>query len=512
MSELNTMMTDINAKLDALGNNTVSRSDVEGLVTEHLSGLANNEEFRRKMRFGNNADPRLMGSKFSRYGLSQSDIEFMYDLMRGAQVSRVNGANGDPHTGPSEELTNAFKHISEANYIPEERIKEIDREALDGLFPRIPLRELSQADQALYGPNARHAGDGPFQNTEIYKRAMDTAESGYGSQLIGAEYVSDLWTAARNQSRVMNTIRTHEMTAPTAFIPVEADIPEMLFVPESTASNSSNYATSKTGSQRVQLDAKKFVIHQMWSSEMEEDSIIPFIPFLRGQVMLSLAHYGDSLVINADTTNAATGNINLDDADPADTKHYLAFDGLLHAALIDNANALDDLAGAAITYNDLTRVPGRMVDTTYLHDWGHPTRPEDLIYVADPETGDRIAQLSEMVNWKIQQGRVLLGQPGVIGDIMSHPVISSIALSKAEADGRVSATPANNTLGRVLIYNRRAAVLGWRRRVKMAVEQIPATDQVRMVHSLRLGFGRFSPTGAASGIQAVRALYNISLA
>ncbi len=43
------------------------------------------------------------------------------------------------------------------------------------------------------------------------------------------------------------------------------------------------------------------------------------------------------------------------------------------------------------------------------------------------------------------------------------------------------------------------------------VEQLPATDQVRMVHSLRLGFGRYSPTGAASGITSVFVRYNLTL-
>lgn len=510
MSELQELARDITQRLEAIQENSPSRAEVETLITEHLAGIADNPEFRRKMRFGNAQDSRLVGSKFGRHGLGLADIEFMYDLMQSMRVA-TNGR----HKGPSEELTNAFEAISESRYIPEQQIREMDKRALDGEFPRIPLNELSATDRALYGPGARVAGDGPWEQTQAYQRAfraMDTAESGYGNQLIGAEYVSDLWTASRQQSRVLGQIRTHEMMDPTTYIPVEADIPEMLFVGESTANNSSNYTTSKTGSNRVQLSAKKFVIHQMWSAEMEEDSIIPFVPFLRGQVMLSLAHYGDSLVLNGDTTNAATGNINLDDADPADTKHYLAFDGILHAALIDAADANDNLAGAAITYGDLTKVPGRMVDTTYLMDWGHPTRPEELIYVADPETADRIAQLDQLVNWKIQQGRALMGLPGQVAEILGHPVISSIAISKGEADGKVSTTSGNNTLGRVAIFNRRAFVWGWRRRVKMAMELLPATDQVRMVHSLRAGFGRYSPTGAASGIKAARALYNISLA
>ncbi len=42
--------------------------------------------------------------------------------------------------------------------------------------------------------------------------------------------------------------------------------------------------------------------------------------------------------------------------------------------------------------------------------------------------------------------------------------------------------------------------------------RLPETDQTRIVYSLRLGLGRYSPTGAASGIEAADVLYNISVA
>ena len=48
-----------------------------------------------------------------------------------------------------------------------------------------------------------------------------------------------------------------------------------------------------------------------------------------------------------------------------------------------------------------------------------------------------------------------------------------------------------------------ACVRGWwRRRVKVETERLPGTDQTRIVYSLRLGMGRYTPTGAASGIEA----------
>lgn len=489
---------------DTLLNDPAFRATIKEVAT----AIIEDPETARKMRFGSSEGAhQLDGSKFARHGLSVADVEFMYDWLNAAQGQ---GRGDNRSTGPSADLKNAFQEISGALYIDEQTIREMDQKALDNVFPRIPKTVFKGRDAIL-------AAQGRYQDMRAYQdavRAMDTAESGYGSQLIGAQYVSDLWAGARAESRIFGRINTFEMTDPTAYLPVEADIPEMLFVAENTANNSSNYSTSKTGSNRVTVTAKKFLIHQMWSGELQEDSILPFVPFLRRQVVLSLAHYTDSAVLNGDTTNAATGNINLDDADPADTKHYLAFDGIRHASLVDNTATGINVSGP-IAFSHLMLAKEKMIDDTYLFNWGDPTQNDDLIYVADPRTAARIAQLDEVMNAKLWGGVPLLtnfeGVAGMAFNIMGHPGISSMAMSLTEADGKVSDTGANNTLGQVAVFNRRAFVGGWRRRVQVASEYLPATDQFRMVHSMRLGLGRYSPTGAASGIYAASVLRNIDL-
>jgi len=478
----NSIVNDVVARVESMA--TETRAAVsEERIRQVVEGILADGEFARKMRFAQ-GDARLFGSKFSRHNLGAADVEFLYDLMSARSRAGIG-------RGPSEELQKAFGAISDAQYMSEDEIRRIDGRALDDMFPRVSKAQ-GRALEAAY-------------------RAMDTAESGYGQQLIGAQYVGDLWEAARPASRVFNLIDTFEMTAPTAYLPVEVDIPEVLLVSESTANNSSNYTTVKTGSQRVSVSASKFVVHQMWSGELEEDSILPFVPYLRRQAALAVAHYSDSLVLNGDTTNAATGNINLDDADPADTKHYLAFDGIRHAALVDNTSNLID-AGGALAFTDLRDVRGLLLDTTRLTDWGHPTDMNDLVYVADPQTADHIATFDEVITAR-QYGAGLNADllNGEVGRIIGHPVISSMAVSKTEADGKVSTTGANNVKGQVVVFNRRGFKAGWRRRVRVEVERIPATDQTRIVYSMRMGFGRFTPTGAASGIEAAAVIYNVTL-
>lgn len=503
-TELEVLMTSIGERLNAIGE-AVSDTRLRKIVTDELNLLLQDDKpGTRKFRATGGNDAKLIGTKYSRWGLTAADVEFLFDLQEGLRGQRkVNG--GGVYEGPGETLRNTFAAISEAAYLPMDQVREMDKRALDDLFPRVPKTAFRSGDQRILDAGGR------WQDTRLYAalvRAMDTAESGYGNQLIGAGYVGELWEAARAASRVFGLIDTFEMRNPTEYLPVEVDIPELLFVSENTANNSSNYTTVKTGSQRVQVDAKKFVIHQMWSGEMEEDSIIPFIPFLRRQAELSLMHYSDSAVLNGDNTNAATGNINLDDADPADTKHYLAFDGIRHAALVDNTGNTKDLAGA-ISLTALRDARGRMIDTTRFVDWGHPTQPDDLVYLADPETADRIALLDEVVKLKQYQNIPLLN--GETARALGHAVISTLAMSKTEADGKVSTTGGNNVKGQVATFNRRGFKVGWRRRVKLETERLPATDQTRLVYSLRMGFGRFTPTGAASGIEAADVIYDISL-
>ena len=483
LAQVEKLLTDVMARLEGL---PVALTDeqvkgiVEGAVKAYMEST-DGEAFARKMRFGG-GEAKLIGSKFARHNLTIPDIEFAYDLMKAAHA-------GGRSSGPSVDLTNAFNALSSSYYMSEEEIKGIDKRAIEDMFPRVPKRYHEHLNAQL--------------------RAMDSAESGYGSQLIGAQYVGSLWDSARKEARIAGLLDVIEMTDPVAYVPVAADLPELYFVSESTASNSSNYTTTKTGSNRVTLTAKKFAIHQMWSGEMEEDAILPFIPFLQQQLAVALAHYTDSLVLNGDTTNAATGNINLDDADPADTKHYLAFDGIRHAGIVDNTANKYDAAGA-ITLAMLKASKGRMLDTTYLNAWGHPTDASDLIYVADMETADALALLDSVltVDKYGQQATVLSGE---LAKVLGHPLIASMAMSKTEADGKLSTTGGNNVKGQVVAFNRRAFKLGTRRRIKLETERLIGSDQTRLVASMRLALGRYSPTGAASGIEAADVIYNISL-
>jgi hypothetical protein len=453
------------------------------LVVAQFEELSKDEAFVRKMRFAG-PEKKLVGSKFSRWNLNTADIEFLHDLMLAERERRG--------VGPSDDLTNAFKAVSDAYYMPDAEVRAIDKTAIDGMFPRITRENRGEYERAL--------------------RAMDTAESGYGSQLIGAEYIGDLWTAARNESRVANLIGSFEMTAPTAYLPVEVDFPAMSFVAENTSADATYltpYATVKTGSNRVTVTAKKFVIRQAWSGEMEEDSIIPFVPFLRRQTQLSLAFYMDALALNGDIT-VATG---VNDANlTVGATHYSgAFDGIRKAGLVDNTGNSSSAANAPISLDLMKKIYGRCIDATYMHDWGHPNNPADFVHIVDPYTGDSMLTMDEFLTLDKAGGQAT-NVNGRITKVFGHPVIGSIALRKTDTSGYMdTGATGNESYGSMVSFNVNAFKWGWRRRIKVETERRPGVDQTYITSSLRLGFGRFTPTGAASGIEAADVLYYLSV-
>ncbi|MCX7618924.1 phage major capsid protein [Tepidiforma sp.] len=331
-------------------------------------------------------------------------------------------------------------------------------------------------------------------------RAMDTQESGYGAELVGAQYVSQLWEAARNTDGLLSVIPTIQMTAPTTYVPIDGSLPEMLLVGESVDANATAYPTSKTGTNRRTLTAKKFTIQQIWSAELTEDSIVGFVELLRAKLAAAYTAYLGSAVYNGDMTNAATGNINSDDADPADTRHYLAWDGIRHYWLVDDTgNGVNGSGGALTSAMVLQAIaklagPGNSVNALDTIDWGADLN--NLRIVINPGLRTKLMGLTETLTVdKIgPQASIVAGQ---IGALFGIPIIAPAYAAKTEADGKLSATATNNTLGQLSVVSVRGWLRGEYRGVQMFMDRIQRTDQFLIELYTRQAFTRWGADVAA---------------
>ena len=240
---------------------------------------------------------------------------------------------------------------------------------------------------------------------------------------------------------------------------------------------------------------------------MEEDSIIAFTPFLRDKLNMSAAQYLGSAYLNGDDTNAGTGNINLDDANQDDTKHYLAWDGIRHYWLVTATGQGKDMA-AALDFKEINVARGKLnggdddIDNAVKNiNWGLNT--QDLLLVADWDTymamldGDKVTTVDKY-------GAAATIVTGELGRVWGIPIISPSYASKTEADGKASTTETSNTRGQITVFNPMGFLGGVRRDVQLFFDRIQRTDQFLFELYTRRAFTRFGGNVAAG-------IYNIVL-
>lgn len=399
----------------------------------------------------------LVGSKFD--DLSVADMAF------GVTIMQQSGAKpGTAPVVPSEQYARAF-----ASKLESEGITVVDREG-----HAMKSDELSHSTQASYG-----------------------------DEWVPTLWESEVWRKARQDNVILPLFRTIEMPSNPFELPIEGTDPTVYYVPETTdesqltiAGSGAAMPDSKVGSGKVTLSAKKLAVRIGFSSELVEDSLIPIIPMFREQAVRTMADSVDYMLLNGDTTDAGTGNINSDDADPANTSRFLAFDGLRHLPLVTTTAQAVDASGGSPTVSLLRSVraamPGR-----------YGLRAGDLTWIVDGATYMALLNDNQLVTIDKYgiQATVLTGEVGKVDGIT---VLSSAEMSLTEADGKISATPGNNTLGQGVLVYRPGWVVGYRRRVAATMTYMPYTDSYQLVATMRLAFINFD--SYVSG-----ALYNIGV-
>jgi len=358
-------------------------------------------------------------------------------------------------------------------------------------FARAGFKSLG--DLQLLNYILRSGGNMP---SEELQKAMDVATAYEGAEFVRTDLASMIWETVRQEAKIAGTLNTVEMPSDPFKLPIESTLPTMHYVGESKTYNASDFPEHSPATADQTLTAKKFAIHSMYSGELNEDSVIPVLPFIRNQLAKSAVHGIDNVILNGDIVATATGNINLDDQTPLSTNNYLAMDGLRKLALVTNsANASADASITTLTAAGFLLLRGLMAG------WG--IDPADLIIVVDYGTYLKTIALSEVETLE-NYGPNATILKGELAKLYGIPILVSDEMSKTEADGKVCKTPASNTKGQICIYNKQGWMLGWRRHLKVEVERIISTDQYRIVGTLRFALVNFDTEVSAVG-------YNITV-
>lgn len=325
-------------------------------------------------------------------------------------------------------------------------------------------------------------------------KALSSTGSATGDELVPTNMAGELWSDFFLASRIAADLPSSPMPSDPFDVPLGLGDVTWRKGTQNTATTASDTATAKST-----LTSTEQIAEVNWSYNLDEDAVIAMMPALRQRLAQSGGEQMDAFVINADATNAATGNINLDDADPADDSYYLTEgqDGLRHLWLVDNTGQGNDAGGDALADADMVAL---LKD---LGKWGFDLNscrivPDVLSYFAmlgltNVATVDKFGPAATILNGELAKYRGI-------------PVVPSASMPLTEADGKCSTTAGSNTLGQITAYNRNGWRIGYRRGLTIEVDRSIQKRQLIMVVSFRIAVAAY---GTRSTVKHTSGLRNI---
>lgn len=386
---------------------------------------------------------------------------------------------------------------------------EVKAIAKDGEFRmgnwKLRGSDLILAKLLIDRANAIKAQNAGFSGSERVKpvspdlenavKALTATGAGTGDELVPTGMAAELWQDFFSASRVAADIPTQPMPTDPFDMPLGLGDVTWRKGTQNTAPTASDPATAKST-----LTATEQVAEVDWSYDLDEDSVVAVLPALRQRIGLSGGEQMDAFTINADATNAGTGNINLDDADPPDDSYYLSAgqDGIRHLALVDNTGQASGV-GAAI--DDAKMVAILKLLGKYGLDYGNCRIVPDIATYFTMLGMTNVATVDKYG----PQATVLSGE---LARYRGIPVIPSASVPLTEADGKVSTTGGNNTKGQIVAYNRNLWRVGFRRQLLVEVDRLIQKRQLVMVVSFRIAVAAH---GARASAKHTAVGYNITV-
>jgi len=326
----------------------------------------------------------------------------------------------------------------------------------------------------------------------------------YGTDWATAAMGRTIWESIRRESVIAQNIPSVEV--PQGFesltIPLESTDPVFYKVAQTTADAATGgkstpaptVTSSRLGTSSQALTVAKMGARVRWTEELNEDSIIPWANQLRTQLDRAAQEYFDHVVIDGDTATTATTNINDIGGTPAGTEAFLVANGFRKLALV--TNTANSRGGGALDEDDFIET-AKLLGTG-----GKNADPARCAFILDPFTSWKA--YTEITAIKT---RDVFGSPtlegGRLTSLWGYPVLTSYSMHyvftysphtmssypyRAQTNGKIDQdTQADNTTGSLLAVRWDQWMLGWKRRVTMAVTPHPEWDGYEIVTMMRFG-------------------------
>jgi len=312
-----------------------------------------------------------------------------------------------------------------------------------------------------------------IENQENKWVAMDTSESWAWAEFIDTGLSNSILTKVRDEVSVFSKMPAPIMMPTSTFeIPMEWVDPIFSYTQENTAGPGTEYWATTAWSDKLSLTARKLsaIIYLSW--ELDEDSIIAIRPYIEDKLSKAMVETIDKLLINGDMTTTATWNVNSDDWAPTSWLYYLSQDWFRKSA-IQNSKTVNAWTLDSADFRNTRKKMGRK--------W---LNPEKLLWIFGPDVYYQLLNMSQVETIEKFGGSATMVN-GVLKYIDGIELMTNWDMPLTEADGKCSATSANNTLWTWILVYKPDIITWFRRQLKINVEYLPGLDQFRISAHIR---------------------------
>jgi HK97 family phage prohead protease len=334
---------------------------------------------------------------------------------------------------------------------------------------------------------------------------MGSDVSTYGDEWIPVYYSRELIPLIRNQAKVLGLFRQLEVQGESLVIPIQTGSVTWYKTAQTDDTAESAYdnafitaRVSKPSTSNITLTPKKLSAIAMWTGEMDEQSLVPMLPFLQSEMAISGAEVIDEILISGDTVTTSSNVSDYGDGSISTSWHLLLAKGLRAHALLDGS-AANARSGSTLTAEDFLLTKKLMgTNGSYALD------PSKLVWVIDPGIYWKMQSLGEALTLE-KFGPGFTFQSGVLERIFGSPVIVSDKYGLTDSSGYINNTTGSNTLGSFLCVRPDQAVVGFGRRMKVETQRIARSDSYEIVAHMMLDFD-------LSTYDAIGYTYNVTVA